>query len=136
MRLHPVVLALSLAPALLLVGCAAQPSGPVTPTVTYSGLDPQDSGQLTASGTVAGISESGGTCSFTFWAVTGAATRLTGEGRAAGDHTDCGPVTEAVGFFVGVTYSVTLKYIALDGTETTSEKYPMVLPSPGDLNPR
>jgi hypothetical protein len=89
-----------------------------------------------ASGRVEGISESGGLCSFTFWAVTGAATRLTGEGKAAGDHTDCGPVSEAVGFFVGVTYSVELKYAPVSGEAVTSERVPMVLPSPGDLNPR
>ena len=128
-------LAILLALPLALAGCAAQPSGPLTSAVTYSGLDPHDSGQLTASGTVTGIAESGGLCSFTFWAVTGAATRLTGEGTAAGDHTDCGPVAEAVGFFVGITYSVELKYVALDDSTVTSERFPMVLPTPGNLNP-
>ncbi|CAN5163763.1 hypothetical protein BH11ACT4_BH11ACT4_24870 [soil metagenome] len=121
---------------LALAGCSPQPAGPMAAAVSYSGLDSKDSGQLTASGTVHGIAESGGLCSFTFWAVTGAATRLTGEGVAAGDRTECGPVTEAVGFFVGVTYSVELKYVALDGSSTTSERYPMVLPTPGDLNPK
>jgi hypothetical protein len=120
--------------AAALAGCA--PSGAVVPTITFAGLDPADATQLTASGRVEGISESGGLCSFTFWAVTGAATRLTGEGKAAGDHTDCGPVSEAVGFFVGVTYSVELKYAPVSGEAVTSERVPMVLPSPGDLNPR
>ena len=120
--------------AAALAGCA--PSGAVVPTVTFAGLDPADATQLTASGRVDGISESGGLCSFTFWAVTGAATRLTGEGKAAGDHTDCGPVTEAIGFFVGVTYTVELKYGPVSGNAVTSERIPMVLPSPGDLNPK
>ena len=111
-----------------LSGCA--PSGPITPTVTQAGVDPDRPDYLLATGRVTGVSETGGTCSFTFWADTGVATRLTSEGRAVGDHTECVPVGEPLGFMVGVNYEVVLKYVALSGESVQSERVPMVLPRP------
>lgn len=121
--------------AAALAGCTAAPSGPVAATVTVAGLNPADSTRITASGTVTGIAENDGRCIFTFWASSGAATRLSGPGKAAGDHVACGPVDEEVGFLVGGTYSVELKYQPVAGDPVTSERYPMTLPTPSDLNP-
>lgn len=114
--------------SLLLAGCTS--GGAITPTVTSAGVDPNQPGYFIATGRVTGISENGGKCVFTFWAETGVATRLTGSGHAAGDHTECGPVSEPLGFMIGVNYEAELKYIAGSGTSTTSERVPFSLPRP------
>lgn len=119
---------------LLLAACAPTPSGAVTPIVTYAGLDPNDDTYVSVSGVVTGIAETGGRCSFTFWAHSGAATRLSGTGTADGDHTNCGPELQGLGFMVGGTYTVELKYEPLDGDAVTGEKIPLVLPTPDSLN--
>lgn len=119
---------------LLLAGCAPTPSGPVTPTVTFAGLDPDDPTYVTVSGTVTGIAETGGRCVFTFWAESGAATRLSGTGVAEGDHTVCGPEQQILGFMVGGAYSVELSYEPLDGDAVTGERTPLTLPTPDSLN--
>lgn len=123
----------SVALVALLTGCS--PTGPITPVVTYAGLDPDLPGYMMATGSVSGVAESGGTCIFTFWADSGAATRLTGPGEAAGLRTACGPVKEAVGFLVGGSYEVELKYEAVDGEVVTGDRVAMTLPTPSDLNP-
>ena len=85
---------------------------------------------MSATGRVTGISEDGGRCVFTFWAKTGVATRLTATGHANGDHTECGPVEEPLGFMVGVNYEAELKYVAVSGESIQSERVPMTLPRP------
>lgn len=116
-----------------LTGCAPQPSGEITPIVASAGISPDDATYMQAYGAISGVSEDGGKCSFTFYAITGAATRLTTTGKAAGDHTTCGPVEEAIGFLIGGTYSVDLKYVSLAGQEYHSERFEMILPTPTEI---
>ncbi|HLP23990.1 MAG TPA: hypothetical protein VK139_08140 [Microbacteriaceae bacterium] len=111
------------------------PQGPVTPSVTFAGVNPEKSDYFIATGMVTGVSETGGKCVFTFWARTGVATRLSGEGRAEGDHTACGPVDEALGFLIGVHYEAELKYISPSGEEFMSERMPFELPRPAATTP-
>ena len=127
------IAAASVALIAVLTGCS--PTGPITPVVTSAGLDPTLPGYMQATGSVSGVSEDGGKCVFTFWADSGAATRLTGPGQATGLRTDCGPVKEAVGFLVGGTYQVELTYGALSGETVKGARVPMVLPVPTNLNP-
>lgn len=118
---------LAIVPAVLaLSGCA--PAGPPAATVEFAGVDPERANYVVASGTVTGLSEDGGKCVFTFWADTGVATRLTGEGRAADGRTDCGPVEEPLGFMIGVNYEVELKYVSNSGEIVQSVRVAMVLP--------
>jgi hypothetical protein len=93
------------------------PSGEVTATVDFAGVDPDDATQVTASGFVDGVAESGGTCYFTFYAEGGSASRLTATGKADNGRTTCGPVTESVGLLVDDHYEVELKYES-DAVET------------------
>jgi hypothetical protein len=122
-------LALIAGAAIALAGCTPPPasSGEVTATVEFAGVDPDDSTQVTASGFVDGVAESGGTCYFTFYAEGGSASRLTAAGEAHGNRTTCGPVTESVGLLVDDHYEVELKYES-DAVETVrSERKQMEL---------
>jgi hypothetical protein len=114
-----VSLALIAAAAIALAGCTPPPppSGEVTATVDFAGVDPDDATQVTASGFVDGVAESGGTCYFTFYAEGGSASRLTATGKADNGRTTCGPVTESVGLLVDDHYEVELKYES-DAVET------------------
>ena len=126
-------IAASVAVFALLTGCS--PTGPITPTVTSAGVDPNLPGYLSATGSVSGVAEDGGKCIFTFWADSGAATRLSGPGTSDGVRTACGPVTEALGFLVGGSYEVELRYESISGESVASERVPMLLPRPTNLNP-
>lgn len=100
-RVAVVLLLLSLA------GCSAQPHGPVTPVVDSVAIA---DGRVVARGTVSGIAEDRGTCQFTFWAENGEASRLTATGVAAGDHTSCPEVSEAVTMLPPGRYELVLTY--------------------------
>ena len=135
-RAAPIVRAAVGVMLLSLTGCAApEQSEPILPTIRFAGLDPEDSTGVRATGIVTGVAESGGKCSFTFWGDSGAATRLGGTGLAEGDHTLCGPVTVGLGFMVGGSYDVELRYTSLSGKASTGHRVPMVLPTPSTLNP-
>jgi len=87
--------------------------------VTSVGLEPAAPGvvDVVAVGVVEGVAESGGTCRFTFWADSGAASRLTGTGAADGGRTRCGPVSEEAGRILPYgRYEVELRY---DGVEVS-----------------
>jgi hypothetical protein len=123
-----------LAAILLLAGCASAPSAPPAAVVDFAGIDPDDATQVIATGTVTGL-EPGGRCVFTFWAASGAATRLSKEGSPDGNSVACGPVKEGIGFMVGGSYEVELKYVPVEGEEIVSERIPMSIPKPTTLNP-
>ena len=126
--MHTRVLALLTAVIVVSVvsGCSpATPAGPVTPTVTSAAVE---SGYLTASGTVSGVAESGGTCKFTFWSKSGGgASRLTSSGAAAGDHTDCGEDSEQATMLLPGEYEVDLTYESLDGETSVGERVPVTV---------
>lgn len=84
-------------------------------------------GQVLASGTVSGVAEDGGLCQFTFWAENGEASRLTATGVAAGDHTVCPEVSEAVTMLPPGSYEVVLTYRSGDVAEK-SEPLELVIP--------
>lgn len=102
--------------------------GQVTPVVEFAGIDPMDETQVTAWGYVAGVSETGGTCTFTFWAAGGSASRLRGTGTADGDRTVCGPVSEGAGFLFDTDYEVELTYDSDAVAAVRSARVPMALP--------
>lgn len=113
-------------------GCSAEPRPTpdivaATPVITFVGIDEADRTELTASGVVDGVSESGGTCGFTFWAENGGASRLTADGVPDGDRTACGPVSiDAVQLPAG-SYSVVLIYESATAAGV-SESVSLVLP--------
>jgi hypothetical protein len=113
---------------LALAGCTPAPSGQIAATVTFAGIDPDDGTQVTASGEVSGVAEGGGTCTFTFWAEGGSASRLTDEGEDAGDRVRCGPVSESVGLLNDDNYEVELVYVSDAVDKTRSERIPMSIP--------
>lgn len=109
---------------LSLAGCSAQPTGPVTPVVDTVAIA---DGQVVARGSVSGVAEDGGTCQFTFWAENGEASRLTTTGVAAGDHTACPEVSEAVTMLPSGRYELVLTYRSGDVVEK-SEGVTLVVP--------
>ena len=136
----------SLAVLCVLAGCATAEPTPlattpagsndtIVPAITTAGVDPNLPGYLTATGSVAGLSESGGRCDFTFWAENGEATRLSGTGRAADGHTECGPVNQPLGFLPRVNYEAELRYVSVSGETFVSERVPMTLPRPTPATP-
>lgn len=111
-------------PLLLLAGCVAAPSGPLTPTVDSAAVI---DGYLTATGYVTGVSEDGGTCKFTFWSVSGGgASRLTSTGSADGSRTSCGTVSEQATMLLPGDYEVDLTYESDAGT-ATGERLPVTV---------
>lgn len=121
--MRPVVL---LAAVLLLAGCTpATPSGPLTPVVDSAAVV---DGYLTVSGHVTGVAETGGTCKYTLWSMTGGgASRLTAKGTAAGDRTLCAEVSEQATMLLPGEYEVDLTYESDEGT-ALSERVPVTVP--------
>jgi len=108
--------------ALLLAGCTATPVAPVIDSAAV--VD----GYLTASGHVTGVSESGGTCRFTFWSMSGGgASRLTSTATAAGDRTVCGEVSEQATMLLPGGYERELSYES-GGTTVKSARVPVSIP--------
>lgn len=118
--------------AVTAVGCtAAPPPVPevlaVKPVITSVGIDQAELTELVASGNVAGVSEAGGQCSFTFWHKNGSAYRLLAEGKPDGNATACGPAWSDLALLPPGTYGVVLTYESATAAGV-SESVELVLP--------
>jgi hypothetical protein len=110
---------------LALAACAPAPAAPVTATVTSAEVD--GAGYLTADGYVSGVEEDGGTCSFTFWAEGGGASRLSSSGVADGGRTVCPAVDERIRTLWPGEYTAVLRYTSAT-TTAESEPFGFVIP--------
>lgn len=120
------------AAAIVLTGCSASPPPVigddglfvVTPSVDSVGVEGE---WLSATGSVEGVAEDGGTCSFTFRGSGGGASRLSSTGEADGGRTVCGTVEERIRTLFPGDYLVTLVYES-PTSRGESEAVPVTVP--------
>ena len=86
----------------------------VTPVIVVAGVD-VDGKHVTASGYVAGVIESGKTCTFVFTGP-GNTVRVDHAGTADRLTTSCGTVSPPIGSFSRGSWTVKLQYPSSDGT--------------------